>query len=230
MLFRSKDGWQPTKDKDGNIDGVDPKTWQQCVPKLKEQFRLKVCRNGVQPTSWYVCHACHGHMKKKKMPPMCAQNGLKVEPIPEQFKDVTQLEQDCCATNKLFMKIHVKGKMRWKNQKEKVINVPVREEDMLRTVEALPKIPEETGLIQLNWKYKEDITTPYKSELVRPKLILDILTYLKKNKNPYYQFYDDYEAYKKRLDAVKISYQNDVQQINDLDGNGMARKIGRAHV
>ena len=148
---------------------------------------------------------------------MCAQNGLKVNPIPTQFQDMTQLEQDCCATNKIFMKIHVKGKMRWKNQKDKVINVPVREEDMLNTVQSMPKTPDEAGLIQLNWNYKKDIKTPYKSELVRPKLILDLLSYLKNHKNPYYQFYDDYQTYKKRLDAVKITYQNKVNPIEDLN-------------
>ena len=52
------------------------------------------------------------------------------------------------------------------------MNVPIN--DTMNMVAKLPRTPEETGLIQLKWKYKEDIEIPYKAELVNAKQILDL--------------------------------------------------------
>ena len=221
--------WQIKKDlKDGVelIDGIEEKTWKECVPKLREEFRSKLCKGEErkQLENWYICHACHSHMKKNNMPPMCAQNGLKAVPIPPQFKEMTQLEQDCCAMNKQYTKIRLEGRMRWNKQTYKVINVPIKEADMMNTVAKLPRTPEEAGLIQLNWKYKKDIKTPYKAQLVNAKRILDLLAYLKENKNPHYKFYDDYEAYQRRLNMPTVKYQNEAQEeIEDLNENVVKR-------
>ena len=162
-----EDVWDICPGEDGKIDGVDIETWTKCVPQLRQEFRSRICHNEKREEKWFICYACHGHMKKGKMPPMCAQNGLKVEQIPEEFKDMTQLEQDCCATNKLFMKITIKGKMRWKNRKEKIVNVPVKDSDILNTVSALPRLPDEAGLVELKWQYKKEWKTPYKAQLAR---------------------------------------------------------------
>ena len=100
-----EDIWEVNPDGNGNIVGINLETWQKCVPKLRQEFRSRICQKGEREEKWFVCFACQRYMKSEKMPPMCAQNGLKVVPVPEEFKDMTQLEEKMDKNPKVLYRI-----------------------------------------------------------------------------------------------------------------------------
>ena len=50
----------------------------------------------------YICVTCKKHLKRGKMPPMAAANGLKVIPIPEEI-ELTELENNLFS-QRIFLK------------------------------------------------------------------------------------------------------------------------------
>jgi hypothetical protein len=55
-------------------------------------------------TSAYICHACKGHLKSGKLPPMSAKNGLKMNAQDPEL-ELTELEGNLIAKRIVFMKI-----------------------------------------------------------------------------------------------------------------------------
>ena len=58
-----------------------------------------------------------------------AMNGLKIPP-PEMKLELTELEANLIAKRIIFMKIFQLPKTRWTALKDKIINVPVKENDI----------------------------------------------------------------------------------------------------
>ena len=52
---------------------------------------------------------------------------------------------------------------------DRVINVPMEDEDLMKTVRALPR-SKDNGLVPINLKRKMDMKSCNKSELIRPKV------------------------------------------------------------
>ena len=52
---------------------------------------------------------------------------------------------------------------------DRVINVPIEDEDLLKTVRTLPR-SKDNGLVPINLKRKMDMKSCHKSELIRPKV------------------------------------------------------------
>ena len=53
---------------------------------------------------------------------------------------------------------------------DRVINVPLEDDDLLKTARALPR-SKDNGLVPVNLKRKMDLKSCYKTELIRPKKI-----------------------------------------------------------
>ena len=104
-------------------------------------------------TDYYICKTCIRHMKAKKMPPMSVKNKLRLETQDESLK-LTELEGSLIAKNLIFQKIYQLPKSRWTALTDKIINVPITNEDILNTVESLPRTPKEAGLIGVALKRK----------------------------------------------------------------------------
>ena len=53
--------------------------------------------------------------------------------------------------------------------KDKVINIPVQNDDVLNTMTQLPRTPNEAGLIEVDFKRKIEYENSHKKQLGNPK-------------------------------------------------------------
>ena len=144
---------------------------------------------------------CSSH-EEKENPPMSTKNGLMLEEtdkmLKEQNLDLTELEGALIAKNIIFQKIYQLPKSRWTALKDRIVNVPINEDSILNTLDQLPRTPEEAGLIGVALKRKVKYKNTHKNQLIDPGKLFRMLEKLKSNKNPHYQFYDDFNNYQNR--------------------------------
>ena len=95
------------------VDAKKAGLFDRCIPVLKEKALVSITINGRTTESHYICHACKGHLLKGKMPPMCAENGLKKEPIPDDNLKLTELERNMIALRIPFTKMVMLKKSRY---------------------------------------------------------------------------------------------------------------------
>ena len=86
----------------------------RCIPVLKDKALVSFTINGKTTENHYICHACKGHLLKGKMPPMCAENGLKKEPISDDNLKLTELERNMIALRIPFTKMVMLKKSRYR--------------------------------------------------------------------------------------------------------------------
>ena len=82
--------------------------------------------------------------------------------------------------------------------KDRTVNIPIFESDVLRTVESLPRTPTEAGIIPINLKRRLKYKQTHKTQYVSVEKILKALTTLKAVGNPYYQFVPGFEEFKSK--------------------------------
>ena len=136
-------------------------------------------------------------MISNKIPAMAMVNGLQLSPI-EQSCHLTELENNLIAQNINFQYIFCLQKSRWAATKKQMISVPVPPEAVLNTVQQLPRLPRESGLIPVQLKRKMEYNANHKREYIDPDKIIRALEYFKKCGNPYYKIFDDFESYQNR--------------------------------
>ena len=168
----------------------------------------------------YICFACKKHLKSGKLPPMSAKNGLKMDKIDPKLQ-LTELEGSLIARSIVFMKIFQLPKSRWTALKDRIINVPVHEDDIVNTMTRLPRTPNEAGLIEVDLKRKVEYKNSHLKQLIDPKKCFKMLELLKRSGNRHYQFYDDYNIYTERckkedFKGYTIVFDEDVELIQDL--------------
>ena len=143
----------------------------------------------------FLCLTCKRHLLNKKMPPMSAMNNLQLTPITDPLLHLTELEGALIAKHLIFEKIIQLPKSRWTALKDKIVNVPINDGDILNTIKQLPRTPKNAGLIGVELKRKKEYVNTHKKQLINPKKLYKMLDKLKRSGNPYYQFYDDYQSY-----------------------------------
>ena len=99
---------------------------------------IEININGLK--SSYICYACKKHLRAGKLPPMAANNGLKIYSHNPGL-ELTELEANLIAKRIVFMKIFQLPKSRWTALKDKLINVPVKEDDIVNTITSLRRTP-----------------------------------------------------------------------------------------
>ena len=182
--------------------------------------------------SSYICHACRKHLKSGKLPPMSAKNGLKVH-THEPELELTELEGNLIAKRIVFMKIFQLPKSRWTALKDKIINVPVNEDDIVNTMTRLPRTPNEAGLIEVDLKRKVEYQTSHIKQLINPEKCFKMLQLLKRERNPHYQFYDDYNIYRERcknddFKGYTFIFDDEVEPILDITEHMKEKKQVRS--
>ena len=86
----------------------------------------------------YICTTCKKWLfEKKKIPKHSVLNGLDHD----KKVDLTDLESMLVAKNILFLKIHYLPKSRWHATKDKAVNVPILDDDLLKTYNAVKSFP-----------------------------------------------------------------------------------------
>ena len=75
---------------------------------------------------------------------------------------LTELEGSLIAKNIIFQKIFQLPKSRWTALTDKIVNVPITNEDINNTIELLPRTPKEAGLIGVALKRKLEYKNTHK--------------------------------------------------------------------
>ena len=150
--------------------------------KMDKFIDLKVDLNGKH----YLCVSCKLHLSKKKMPPLSFQNNLKVSEIPECLQSLTSLEKQLIKKNLPFLKVRKLPKTQMDVINDKVVNVPISDDDLIKNVNCLPRTKETNGFVNLKMKRQMKSKTYYKMETVRPDKVYNALLWLKEN-NPFYR-------------------------------------------
>ena len=137
------------------------------------------------------------------MPKMCSNNGLTIDTLPEDLK-LSDLENNLVAKNIIFQKVHKKPKSRMAGTHDRMVNIPIADKDILKTITSLPRTPIESRIITVGkLKRKLEYKNNHIEQLIDIQKIFKFLHHLKnvvKNKN--YQFYDDYNVYSKRCERM----------------------------
>ena len=79
-------------------------------------------------TKVFICKTCLRHMRKQKIPPMSAMNGLQLHETDKMMEEeglkLTELEGALIAKTIIFQKIYQLPKSRWTALKDWLINIP----------------------------------------------------------------------------------------------------------
>ena len=147
------------------INKIKPGLIQDCI-----EATIPTYVNG--KVEIYICLTCVRHMKKKKVPPMSAMNGLQLaesdKMIENQGLKLSELEGALIAKSIIFQKIFQLPKSRWTALKDKLINIQINDEDILNTLEQMPRTPKDAGLIGVALKRKKVYKNTHKHQLIDP--------------------------------------------------------------
>ena len=177
-----------TEELKGEIDTKNPNIRGECIHE-----EVKVDLGKDEPYT-YVCMSCIKYLKNGKFPKMCAKNGLEVDKLEDPDLKLTELENNLIARNIIFQKLHKLPKSRWSGTHDRLVNVPVGPQDVLNTIESLPRTPAEAGIITIipvNLKRKVDYKNNHLAQMIDTRMIYKYLEYLQKLRHQSYKFYDD---------------------------------------
>ena len=211
-------------------DNIFDERFQVCL-------KLRIDGENQVKSGLYWCHTCFNHLKRKKLPPMCSKNNLFITNLPHDLNTFSHLEESLVAKKLLFQKIFPLKISRMPAIKDKMIMIPMRDNDILNTVNKLPRIPIDSGLIDVMWKRKLSMRNYHLQAKVDVNKIFRLLQCLKELKNPFYEFYDNEDLYRERcLHYDKAGYENifgteqDFQQEIDLkDGSDVSSNRKEEH-
>ena len=157
----------------------------ECI--LDERDLPKALRNSKEV---YLCKTCDVWLtEKRKMPPMCYNNGLGVDKRPPELKDLNDLEATLIAKRILFLKIFKMPVSRWYLNKDHAIMVPNDDDTILETFDTLtfPRLPNEGGLIPVDLKRKLEYQNTHVHSYVQPKKMIKAVEVLKELNHRGYQ-------------------------------------------
>ena len=131
------------------------------------------------------CHDCHMKISKKILPTIHKSNGLELEDVPEELL-LKDLEQQLIALVLVFQKIKKLPTSRMHANFDRIITVPIEPEAVRKSVQQLPRQPEDANIVAVQLKRKLELKTTHLQEYIRPKSLVKALQYLKAN-NVFYQ-------------------------------------------
>ena len=195
-----------TEQFESDIKSMSPKLYESALNKKHEVNILYIFNDmATQIQSLcYICTTCKTHLKKQHLPPMASANGLQVMPINDKDLQLTELESNLIAKRLIFQKIYKLPKSRMSACKDQLINIPVSSEDILNTLEHLPRTPGEAGLLEVKLKRKLEYKNTHQQAYVDPKKIYKALDFLKASGHPEYSFFDDYNTYRQRCKKSEL--------------------------
>ena len=133
-----------------------------------------------------LCHNCLRHIRNGKVPKIHVSNGLWLDKVPEELK-LKDLEQQLIARSLLFMKVKKLPTTRMKAMVDKVISVPIEQDDVSKTISELPRHPDDAKIVAVQLKRKLEMRNTHLEEFVRPSKCVKAVEKLKELKNPFYQ-------------------------------------------
>jgi hypothetical protein len=109
-----------------------------------------------------------------------------------------ELENNLIAKVILFQKVFKLPKSRMAAVKDKIVNIPIGDIDITKTLQCMPRTPSEAGLIEVKLKRKTEYKNVHQQALIDPNRLYRAVNYLRKSGNPDYQFIDDIKAFETR--------------------------------
>ena len=164
------------------------------ITKIKKHSLILDAAIGIKSTTkingkFQICTTCKNHISNGKMPPMSHKNSLELIDLSNYEElNLTELENSMVALNIIFQKVFNLPKSRWPAMKDKTINIPIYETDILNTIESLPRNPHDAGIIPVNFKRKLGYKNTHMAQYISVPKITEALKTLKKMGNKYYQF------------------------------------------
>ena len=159
---------------------------------------------------YYLCKTCKKYLDKNQVPPMSSCNNLendypgrvinikdddgnKIDEYVLTEEDcnnlkLTDLEQSLIARSLIFLKIHKLPKSRMGCLKDKIVYVPINEDDTLNTINTILRTPSEAGILPVKVKRKLEYSSSYMEEFVSIPKIIGALKVLMKVRHPEYRF------------------------------------------
>ena len=99
--------------------------------------------------STYICHCCHRTLKLGRIPAQSKANRMELEEIPDQLKDLNNLELHVICKRILFMKLVKLPRGKQKGIRGAAVNVPA---DLGPACTLLPRLPADAHIVSLKLK------------------------------------------------------------------------------
>ena len=162
--------------------------WYKHSVSLAGNFRLNnpnvsEClfnKTSVDNKEW-LCNTCKMHLKKNKVPPFAAVNGMQFQTRPP-FLDLNELEWRLLAPRLAFVKLMQAPRGNQLKINGNIVNVPA---DVSSTVNLLPRLENETGTIKVQLKRKLQYKSFALSLNVRPHKVVQAADWLITNSDLY---------------------------------------------
>ena len=142
-------------------------------PTAEKYLLTKTSVDGIE----WICQSCYKHLKKDKIPPCAAKNGMSFPAKPDFF-DLNELECRMLAPRLAFQKLLQAPRGNQFKIKGNVVNVPA---DVNNTVNMLPRLPQESGTIKVQLKRRLEYKSSALCLNVRPNKILQAANWLATN-------------------------------------------------
>ena len=142
-----------------------------------EKYRLTSIDGSI-----YICHTCHTALKSGKIPAQSKANRMALDEIPDELKDLNNLELHIICKWILFIKLVKLPRGKQKGIKGAAVNVPA---DLGPACNLLPRLPTNAHIVSLKLKRKLEYKQAYLHDTIRPEKVITALYYLKNN-NPLY--------------------------------------------
>ena len=153
--------------------------------KLEKKFLVRTDLYN-KKGSLIFCYNCLKLIKKGKVPKIHFTNGLWLDDVPDELL-LKDLEQQLIARTLLFMKIKKLPTSRMKALNDKVISVPLEEDDVSKTMTTFPRHPDDAKLVAVQLKRKIRMKNTHLQEYIRPAKCIGAVEKLKELGNPFYQ-------------------------------------------
>ena len=144
---------------------------------LDEKYRIFSVNGSI-----YICHNCHRTLKSGRVPSQSKANCMDLEEVPDELKDLNNMEVHTICKRILFMKLVELQRGKQKGIKGAAVNVPA---DLGPACSLLPRIPADAHIIRLKLKGKLEYKQAYLHDTIWPEKVLIALHYLKAH-NPLY--------------------------------------------
>lgn len=171
-----------------------------------------------------LCHNCNKIILSKKIPNINVSNELLLDEVPPELAIMWDLEQQLIVPEILFMKIFEMRKSGMPKLVNKVINVPLHESDIISTLSKLPRMPDDSALLNVIFKRKKDMKNTVMQSYIRPNVPYRALEKLKELGNPFFEKIDINKNFLE--DFSKLCETEDNVQEDDDGDNSDDEKSG----
>ena len=170
-----------TNEYEAFLEGSEMKSYLQ----IEEVGSTKVFQKTLQVhDSYHLCRNCCRYLEKLEMPPICAKNALEYAKIPDCLA-LNNLERQLICRDLIFLKIRELYKTGMKKINDRVINVPLDDDEIIKTVTSLPRSKKNHGLIIVGLKRDEIYQDFHILDMIDPKKVFEGLNYLIENHPQY---------------------------------------------